>query len=118
MVLACVNQESPMRIAVMGNQRFCVNVLSSQQRGIAETFAGLSRKGRPYEFASRSWREAATGSPVLVDALASFDCTLERAVPAGSHAIFIGRAIQIEKKPGAPLTYSNRTYGRPIPWGV
>lgn len=117
-VLVCIHQNSPLRVAIMGNQHFVVNVLSSAHQHVAETFAGLSKDGRPYEFAAHSWREGATGSPVLGDAIASFECQLELAIPSGSHAIFIGRVIAVTKRPGAPLLYSNRTYGRPIQLGT
>lgn len=112
-VLVCINRQSPLRAAIMANQRFSVNVLSAEQRPLAETFAGLSKHHRPYEFDPQLWEEGASGSPVLTDAVANFDCTLELAIPSGSHAIFFGRVIAVNRRPATPLIYTNRTYGRP-----
>jgi flavin reductase (DIM6/NTAB) family NADH-FMN oxidoreductase RutF len=39
------------------------------------------------------WRAPTSGSPLLTDALAWFDCVVERNVPAGDHIVFLGRVI-------------------------
>lgn len=113
MLLVCINRRSPACAAIRSNRRFCVNVLAAAQRPLADSFAGRPRSGRPYDFAEGQWQWRTTGSPVLADAVASFDCTLHESAVAGTHRIFIGAAVAIGASPGTPLLYTNRAYGRP-----
>ena len=73
MVLACINRRSPVCHAVRANQAFCVNVLSTRQRHVADTFAGRPTFGQPYDFADAVWKVGTTGAPRLVDATSVFD---------------------------------------------
>jgi flavin reductase len=114
MVLACVNQRSPLAAAIRANGVFCVNLLSAEQARLADIFAGRPDAGKPFDFASASWREAATGAPCLEGALASFDCASHDTHDAGTHTIFIGRVVQaLDTASGTPLLYAARRYGRP-----
>jgi flavin reductase len=117
-VLVCIHDKSPLRVAILGNRQFCVNVLSSAHQCVAETFSGLSREGKPYEFEPNLWTEGATGSPLLRGAIASVECVLELAVPAASHSILLGRAIAVHRRAAAPLLCTNRSYGRPASLGA
>jgi len=110
-VLVCINKRSPASAAVLENGRFCVNVLSIEQRYIADTFAGRPAEGVIYDFATARWNED-MGLPSLVDAIGSFECLVETAVDAGSHAIFIGRVRGVAEASGHPLLYTDRAYGR------
>ena len=100
MVLACINRRSPVCEAVRVNAAFCVNVLSIQQRDVADTFAGRPAQGKPYDFASAMWTRGITGAPRLVDATSAFDCVLETAYDAGTHTIFIGRVVAAGERGG------------------
>jgi len=113
MVLACIHRRSPARNAVRVNAAFCVNVLSTRQRHVADTFAGRSTHGQPYDFDSTPWDESRTGVPRLADAISTFDCVVEHAYDAGSHTIFIGRVVAVGEGSGSPLLYTGRTYGYP-----
>lgn len=113
MVLVCINRKSPVSDALATNGCFAVNVLSTSQQGLADTFAGHPDTGAPYDFGAARWNESATGAPVLSGAVAGFDCALDTTVRAGTHRIFIGRVVGVANTPAAePLLYSNRRYGR------
>lgn len=112
LVLACINRRSPVAAAIDGNGAMAVNVLGEHQQPIADTFAGRPVAGPPYDFGCAHWRANRTGSPVLVDAVAVFDCTLEAAYDAGSHRIFIGRVVEALGGDGDPLVYARRAYRR------
>lgn len=116
MVLACINRRSPAGKALHVNRAFCVNVLTTRQRHVADTFAGRPAQGEPYDFADAMWTQGATGAPRLIDAISTFDCVLERAYDAGSHTIFIGRVVAASKGGGSPLLYTGRAYGYPCHW--
>ena len=112
MVLVCINRRSPVSDALATNGCFSVNVLSTSHQGLADSFAGNSDSGGPYDFGAAGWNESATGAPVLSDAVAGFDCSLATTVDAGTHRIFIGRVVKVSRSAADPLLYSNRTYGR------
>lgn len=111
-VLVSINQKSPACTAICRNQRFCVNVLAADQRRLAAIFAGAPVGGAPYDFALGSWSDATTGSPVLDEAVASFDCTVGKAIDSGSHTIFIGYVHAVCQHDAEPLLYTNRAYRR------
>ncbi len=113
MVLACINRRSPAGAAVRENRAFCVNILSIEQRHVAETFSGRPTRGTPYEFSTADWTPGVTGTPRLVNAVSSFDCVLETAHVSGSHIIFIGRVVAVCSGGGRPLLYTHRRYGEP-----
>ena len=112
MVLVCVNRSSPVCDALAVNGCFGVNVLSTLQQSLADTFAGSPDSSTPYDFGAGRWNESATGAPILSGAVAGFDCALATTVDAGTHRIFIGRVVDVATGAADPLLYSNRRYGR------
>lgn len=90
---------------------FAVNVLAEDHRELADRFAWVEDEDR---FLAGDWATAATGAPVLADALAWLDCRVESRYPAGSHTIYVGRVVASSvARPGeAPLVYWNREYRR------
>src|SRR6516165_619764 len=62
-------------------------------------------------FAGAEWRKHATGVPLLVGALAAFDCEVEDIIERHSHAIVIGRVLHVEAaSPAAALAYWQGDY--------
>lgn len=90
---------------------FAVNVLGDDQSVLSNRFAFIKDEDR---FVEGSWKTAATGAPVLADALAWLDCTIHSKHRAGTHTVYIGE-VQASEVPGAeypPLVYWNRGYRR------
>jgi flavin reductase (DIM6/NTAB) family NADH-FMN oxidoreductase RutF len=114
MLLVCVNQKNIARDAICSNGAFAINVLATSQQHIAETFSGSNRHGGAYGFDSEDWTKEDTGSPVLNGAIATFDCEIEKTVPAATHTIFIGRVVATTEFPDTPLLYTRRSYGQLI----
>ena len=111
-VLVCINRRSPACRAVRENRVFCVNVLSAGQHPVADTFSGNTAGGQSYDFNTGSWAVSRAGSPLLGNSVASFDCTLESAIDAGTHTIFIGAVRVVEHHNTGPLIYTNGSYRR------
>ena len=90
---------------------FAVNILGEADRALADRFAWGPE---PDRFAAGRWTTAATGAPILADAVAWLDCTIDSRHPAGSHTIYIGavQASAVPRPDGAPLLYWNRDYRR------
>jgi flavin reductase len=124
-VLACVNKLATTHGAVMKSKAFCVNVLRAEDWELSTTFSG-GQSGEA-RFKSRDWTRLATGSPVLIDALVSFDCRVVKQMSHGTHTIFLGEVEQVTLgKKGKPLLYSEGQYaklasltlGEPLPEGL
>jgi flavin reductase (DIM6/NTAB) family NADH-FMN oxidoreductase RutF len=124
-VLVCLNRNSATHGGVMRSKAFCVNVLRAEDSELSNLFSGSqSGEGR---FKSREWSKLATGSPVLLDALVSFDCRVVGKLAHGSHTIFLGQVEQVLfGKKGKPLLYAEGQYarlsalahGEPLPEGL
>jgi flavin reductase len=124
-VLACINKLATTHGAVAKSQAFCVNVLRAEDWELSTSFSG-AQSGEA-RFKSRDWTRLATGSPVLIDALVSFDCRVVKHLAHGTHTIFLGQVEQVLLgKKGKPLLYSEGQYaklasltlGEPLPEGL
>ncbi|MCB0010904.1 MAG: flavin reductase family protein, partial [Anaerolineales bacterium] len=65
---------------------FAVNFLHEEQIELSNRFAFV----KDDRFAEGDWATAATGAPVLADAVAWLDCTVYSRHSAGTHTIYIG----------------------------
>lgn len=75
---------------------FGVNILTSDQIDIAERFTGKDGLKGAARFAGAEWTTRASGVPLLVGALAAIDCEVEEIVERHSHAILIGRVLDLQ----------------------
>ena len=86
---------------------FAVNILGSSQTALSQNFArtqGDKWRGITYE----RW---ATGSPILSDCLAAFDCRTHAIHDGGDHLIFVGEVLRFEaRSEGDPLIYFRGSY--------
>ncbi len=95
--------------------RFAINVLSMAQRELSTAFA---KGGADMSF-DDDWVDGETGSPLLTDAIAQFDCITEQTYDAGDHVMFIGRVLQCACRDGDPLIFLRGQYvenGAARPW--
>ena len=72
-----------------------VNILTSDHVDIAERFTGKGGLKGADRFAGAHWTTRASGVPLLVGALAAIDCEVEDIVERHSHAIVIGRVLDV-----------------------
>ena len=75
---------------------FGVNILTADQLDIAERFTGKDGLKGADRFAGAEWITRASGVPLLVGALAAVDCEVEEIVERHSHAIVIGRVLDMQ----------------------
>lgn len=111
-LLVCINTRSPVCGAVESNRVFAVNLLSAEQRHIADTFAGRAVKGKPFDFACCDWRRGVLGVPLINGAVASLECRVVAQQTLGTHRVFFGEVVAIERAQHTPLLYCRRDYGR------
>jgi flavin reductase (DIM6/NTAB) family NADH-FMN oxidoreductase RutF len=103
-LLVSVNQSTSAYPLLVASGAFSVNVLAADQIEVARRF------GTPGNAASRfehgAWAVGATGSPVLQDSVAAFDCVIVRTIDVGSHSLFLGAPLEVVvNDPCATLGY-------------
>lgn len=104
LLLACIDRASNTHLAIEASGCYAVNLLSADHEELAVRFAGNGSD----KFRGLTLDEAATGSPVVGEALGFLDCTVVRDVPAGDHTVFIGRVEEArigDGDLGRPLVY-------------
>jgi flavin reductase (DIM6/NTAB) family NADH-FMN oxidoreductase RutF/DNA-binding transcriptional LysR family regulator len=111
-LLICVNKTSVSAEPIRANGVFCVNILRDDQSYISNRFAGRQGIGGAEKFAGVGWVAGTTGSPRLLDCLVAFDCRVLSVETIESHYVIFGMVEDVfVDRVGAPLIYSNRTYG-------
>ncbi|NOJ46065.1 flavin reductase family protein [Bradyrhizobium archetypum] len=90
---------------------FGVNVLTSDQIDVAERFAGKDGLKGAERFARVEWTTGVSGVPLLTSALAAIDCEIEETIERNSHAILIGRVLDVSvSRRTAALAYWQGQY--------
>ncbi|WP_327000852.1 flavin reductase family protein [Dactylosporangium sp. NBC_01737] len=106
LILVCLATAASTTRAVTDAGSFAVSILRRDQRGICDTFAAR----RPDKFSAVGTVEAATGAPVIDDALAYLDCRVHDVLPAGDHVVVIGEVADAAAAcDGEPLTFFRGT---------
>jgi flavin reductase (DIM6/NTAB) family NADH-FMN oxidoreductase RutF len=109
----------PLRLAVSVNPKNASYPLLQASGGCAVSVLKRGRLDLARHFGTRSgrdgdkltgipWHPAASGAPVLDDALAYFDCKVEGSLPAGDHALLLVRVVDgaILDPDAQPMTYA------------
>jgi len=110
-LIVSINRESSSLPLVKRYGFFGVNILTSDQLDIAERFTGKGGLKGVDRFAGARWLTRASGVPLLADALAAIDCEVEDIVERHSHAIIIGRVLDVTVSPRtAALAYWQGQY--------
>jgi flavin reductase len=93
LMMASIARKAETHAAIVGSHAFAVNVLTVDQRPLAECFAQATSAAKLTRFCDAAWNEAETGSPILEGALAYFDCRLSARYDGGDHTIFVGDVV-------------------------
>ena len=110
-MIVCVNRGASSWPVIQKHRHFCVNVLSSAHRDVAERFAGRGGVKGQERYQGSSWTTLATEASVLDDAVAAIDCAVEEFIERHSHAIVIGAVKAVKLNGGEPLVYGHGRYG-------
>lgn len=108
-LLVCLNRGASVHRAVTENGVLCVNVLAERHQNLSRLFGGKT----PAEerFAAGEWLALSTGSPVLEDALVSFDCRIVHRADGGTHDVLMCEVDAIRRRDGGQgLVYFDRGY--------
>jgi len=108
-LLVCLNRSASVYETFKSNGVLCVNVLGAGHQDISNLFGGKTSMDE--RFASATWSQGPSCSPILEDASVSFDCRLSQITEVGTHDILICEVISISiGKQARSLIYFNRQY--------
>jgi cob(II)yrinic acid a,c-diamide reductase len=110
-MLVCLNRSHEFNHLFIENQVFALNTLSIGQQALSEAFSGKGELSQQDRFALGRWQTLQTGAPVLMDALASFDCRIIATHEVATHYVIYGKVTALNiGEPGRSLIYLNRSY--------
>jgi flavin reductase (DIM6/NTAB) family NADH-FMN oxidoreductase RutF len=95
-LIVSINRDSSSWPLLKRHGFFGVNILTADQQDIAERFTGKDGLKGAARFAGAHWITRASGVPLLAGALAAVDCEVEDIVERHSHAIVIGRVLDMQ----------------------
>jgi len=112
-LIACVRRRSRIGQQLGRTRRFCVNLLSQEQLSVAEAFA-VRRSLDTDCFSHGQWACGTTGSPVLIDGAASFECSVDLIYGYPSQVVVIGSVQQVRQSadPARPLVAMDGQFGQ------
>jgi flavin reductase (DIM6/NTAB) family NADH-FMN oxidoreductase RutF len=113
LILVSLQKTARTHDLVTGSQAFAVTLLSEAQQDISNRFAGRDSEN-DNRFAGLEILTLKTGSPMLADGLAYFDCRLVSQYDAGTNTVMIGDVVaaQVHRDGDTipPLVFFNRDY--------
>ena len=94
---------------VTRSQTFSVTILSAEQRGLAEDFAG--RKHGAERMAAAAMTGSASGTPILAGGMAWLDCRVVHTRAVGENTLFLAEVTEARvASTEHPLVYHDREY--------
>jgi len=100
--------ESPSLAAFQAAEYFAINVLTEAHLELSRRFA--APHGKRFELGR--WHLGHHGSPVLMGALAVFECRRRSAERHGDHVLFVGEVVHHSAHSGPPLLFHASRYRR------
>ena len=85
---------------------FAVNVLAADHIELSRQFS----RGRENKFEGVDYEIGIAGCPILIDALATFECRAQERLEIGDHIVFVGAVEQVDCREGDPLIFSAGEY--------
>jgi flavin reductase (DIM6/NTAB) family NADH-FMN oxidoreductase RutF len=113
-LLVCINQSSSLYSLIREADRFCVNLLTSEQAALSDSFSG--RLSGDERFLNGDWQETELGVPYLSSCQANIFCSKQDVIEYNTHAIIVGAVTDVDiTQKVCPLIYSNGRYSRCAP---
>ncbi|OAF17636.1 flavin reductase family protein [Bradyrhizobium neotropicale] len=105
-LIVSVNRNASAHTRIREEGAFAINFLHEGHALLALTFSGQKGVNGDDRFAFGEWKRGATGAPVLIDAVAAFDCVLAQEFETRTHSIFVGEVRGVSHAAtAAPLVY-------------
>ena len=114
-VLVCVNQSSSSWPLMRDSGLFGVNILGVEQACMALQFAGFKGEQGDARYAGHDWLRTEHGIWLARQAPAALACQIVEVIERHSHALVLGRVLQVhhaEQEQDSPLLYWQGRFGR------
>jgi flavin reductase (DIM6/NTAB) family NADH-FMN oxidoreductase RutF len=100
LVVVGVKTDSHAHPLIKETKAFALNVLGKGQQALAFTFFKPAEK-KGDTISGEPFRAGTTGAPILTNAPAFVECTLEATVEQGDHSVFVGKVVEagVSKQP-------------------
>ncbi|KAA8970394.1 3-hydroxy-9,10-secoandrosta-1,3,5(10)-triene-9,17-dione monooxygenase reductase subunit [Mycobacterium sp.] len=95
LVLFCPTKVSRSWRAIEAAGKFCVNVLTEDQKDVSARFGSTE----PDKFAGIDWSLSPLGSPIIDGSLAYIDCTVAAVHDGGDHFVVFGAVQSLSEVP-------------------
>ena len=93
LIMAAVHPNRYSHELINKSKCFALHVLSKDQKDFLKRFKGPDPEAK---FANIKWQKGKTGSPVINDCIAWFECEVVEILNPGNHTLFIGRVVNAE----------------------
>jgi flavin reductase len=110
-VLVSVRCDNYMHACLANGMCFAINVLDAESEAVARRFAVRG----PKDFAGLQVTTAATGAPILEQAVAYVDCQVVERLRGGDHDMFVGQPLAGAVRDGPPLLFYAGRYRALVP---
>ena len=113
LVMVGVKKDSSLHETVKKSNAFAVNVLSADQKQLAEDFFRPS-KVEGNQVNGHPFKPGVNGSPILDEAYSYFECKVTDALEQGDHSVFVGEVVEAgSRRDDKPLQmwYTGWFYG-------
>ena len=112
LMLVCVNRRARTHGFMRESDRFCINYLGAQHGELARLFS-VQLEDSEGKFSIGTWGVSAFGNPILLDSLATIECSVHRRIDEGTHSVFIGTVLAATKRSEFdPLVYVQGGFAR------
>jgi flavin reductase (DIM6/NTAB) family NADH-FMN oxidoreductase RutF len=110
-LIVCVDRSSASWGVLQRHPYFGVNLLRNHEHELANRFAGKDGLEGADRYTGTRWTTMQTGTPILENGLASFDCEVEELFERYDHSIVIGRVRAVHVcSDSFPLVYWQGDY--------
>ncbi|TNC73326.1 flavin reductase family protein [Rubellimicrobium roseum] len=114
LLLAAISARASTLAAIEREGCFGWSVLGEAHEAVARRLAGFGGIKGEARFEGADWAALETGAPLLADAPATFDCTLEDLIPREGYTVVLGRVRALRIGHGGALLW-HRGGWRPLP---
>jgi len=110
MILICIQKDGDSRTCMAGTDAFVVNILSADQKVLAQRFADSDLDSHE-RFENLSYRPSQGSIPILDDSLGYLECHIVNQFEGGDHTIFLAQVENAKiNKHKSPLVFYRSTY--------
>jgi flavin reductase (NADH)/cob(II)yrinic acid a,c-diamide reductase len=109
-LLVCINRSASAHARIREEKCFAINFLNEEHTMLALTFSGQKGISGDDRFAFGRWITGTTGTPILQDAAAAFDCTLIQELETKTHSVFLGQVQHVTAAAVDPLLYMRGSF--------